>query len=83
MEHLSLLGKRAKDKVTGFTGIITAKCYHLYGCAQYAINPAISEDGKLNTVNWFDEGRIDIIGEGILPSSVQSDVNGCETQDHP
>ena len=29
------LGKKAKDKVTGFEGIITAKVIYLYGCAQY------------------------------------------------
>lgn len=76
-------GKKAKDKVTGFIGIITAKCYYLYGCAQYGLTPGIDKEGKLNNIAWFDEGRIEIIGEGINPSDVRVKDNGCENQDHP
>ncbi len=77
------LGKQGKDKITGFVGIVTAKCYHLYGCAQYSLTPAVDKDGKSQDIKWIDEGRLEIIGEGVDPKSVQSDVNGCENQDHP
>ena len=30
------LGKKAKDKITGFEGIITAKCDYLWVCSVYA-----------------------------------------------
>lgn len=77
-----LLGKQAKDKVTGFEGIITAKCEYMYGCSQYGLTPP-AKDGKINDTAWFDEGRITIIGEGIEPEAVQAEQNGCEFREHP
>lgn len=74
---------QAKDKISGFKGIITAKCFHLYGCAQYALNPEVNEKGETGTIHWFDEGRIEIIGIGIKPSEVQVEENGCDNQIHP
>jgi hypothetical protein len=76
-------GKRAKDKITGFTGIITAKCIYMYGCSQYVLTPEVDKDGKRRDGEWFDEGRIEIIEDGISVESVKSDRNGCEFQDHP
>jgi len=82
-KHLKLLGKKCRDKITGYTGIITGKCYHLYGCAQYAINPGLGDDGKLLEVMWFDDGRIEVIGDGINPENVKSDKNGCDSNSMP
>jgi hypothetical protein len=78
-----LLGKQGKDKITGFVGIITSKCEHLYGCNQYSLNPIVGQDGKTNPIEWFDEGRIEVIGEGVKPEDVQVEENGCENQPHP
>ena len=77
------LGKKGKDKVTGFEGIITAKCYHLYGCAQYSLNPEVDKEGNTREILWFDEGRIEIGGICIKPESVQVEDSGCENQIHP
>jgi len=76
--HLELLGKKAKDKITGYQGILTGKCYYLFGCAQYAINPGVGEDGKLMDIAWFDEGRIEVIEDFIDPLDVSVSKNGCE-----
>lgn len=76
-------GKKGKDKITGFTGIITAKCEYMYGCAQYCLSPEIDKDGKRVQTEWFDIGRIEIIGEGVNVSDVQVEKPGCEYQDHP
>lgn len=77
-------GKIAKDKVTGFTGMITAVTYYMYGCCQYCLQPKVDNDGKVQDVYWVDEGRIDIIDNGneINPESVKSNENGCETRSH-
>jgi len=77
------LGKKGKDKITGFTGIITAKIFYLYGCAQYGLSPEIDKDGKKPQMEWFDEGRIEIIGPGVSAQEVQADEPGCEFNDHP
>ena len=75
-------GLEAKDKVTGFKGIITAVSLYMYGCAQYCITPPIGADGKTGNNEWFDDGRIEIIGPGINVESVKSSRPGCETRDH-
>lgn len=65
-----MMGKEVKDIVTGFSGVITGKSTWLFGCNQYCVSPKISEDGGIKAGEWFDEGRIQIIGEGIRPQQV-------------
>ena len=77
------LGLKAKDKVTGFTGIITGKVSYLYGCDQYGLTPEVRKDGKITDTQWFDEGRIQIIGKGISASSVKADKPGGPNRDAP
>jgi hypothetical protein len=69
------LGKKGKDKVTGIEGMITGKCEYLYGCTQYCIVPE-SKDNKHSEGYWYDEGRIEVIGEGIEPDEVKSKEDG-------
>ena len=71
------LGKLGRDKVTGFEGVITATAKHLYGCDSYFLIPKV-KDGRIDDANWFDVGRIEIIGEGITPSEVQTEKPGGE-----
>lgn len=76
-DRIRNLGKQAKDKVTGFEGIITAYAIHLYGCNSYFITPK-AVNGERKDSGWFDEGRIEIIGEGIQAKEVQTDRPGGE-----
>lgn len=76
------LGLKAKDKITGFEGIITSKVTYFYGCDQYGIAPEV-RDGKIGDTNYFDEGRIEIIGTGILPEEVQTEKPGGLNRDCP
>ena len=73
-------GKIGKDKITGFTGIIIGKADYLFGCAQYALAPQNwdKEKGSRPVTEWFDEGRIEITGDGIAPSDVQVEKPGAE-----
>lgn len=59
------LGKKAKDRVTGFTGVITGRSDFIAGCRQYCLAPPINAEGKIVDSHWFDEERIDIIGDGV------------------
>jgi len=77
-KYNEFMGKEAKDKVTGFTGIITGRTQWLYGCDQYCITPKV-KDEKMGDTSWFDEGRIEIIGSGINPDEVQVEKNGCDS----
>jgi hypothetical protein len=51
-------GKKAKDIVTGFSGIITGHCAYISGCAQYLIVPNVKADGTAQDGRWFDEQRV-------------------------
>jgi len=76
------LGKEAKDKITGFEGIIVGKISYLFGCNQYGIAPE-AKDGKVNDTHWFDEGRIEVLGVGILKEEVSVDKPGGVNRDCP
>jgi hypothetical protein len=76
------LGQKAKDKITGFEGILVARVSYLYGCDQYGITPPAT-DGKCGDSQYFDEGRIEITGRGVLPEEVMGDKNGGLNRDCP
>ena len=59
-KHFALLGKPAKDKVTGFSGIITSISFDLYGCIQAVITPPTDKEGMPKDGHWFDVTRVDI-----------------------
>ena len=69
------LGKKAMDKITGFEGIITGKVTYLYGCNQYLLVPK-AKDGEIKDGNWFDEGRVTMIGEGVKAQDVIAEKPG-------
>jgi len=77
------LGCEVRDKITGMTGITTGKCKYLFGCDQYNIVPKIQADGKLPDAQWFDEGRLEIIGPGIHAAEVSSKIPGGPNRDAP
>lgn len=64
---IDLLGRRGKDKVTGFEGIIASACFDLYGCVQVVLTPPKADDGKLPDGHWFDVARIELLpGEPVM-----------------
>lgn len=77
-----LQGKEVKDKVTGFSGICTGQTRWMYGCDQYCVTPKVDDKGKCGDSQWFDDGRIEIVGSGIDPDSVKVEKNGG-SNDHP
>lgn len=62
-QHLSLLGKRVQDKVTGLKGIVTSISFDLYGCIQTTLHPGIDKDGKVMDQSWFDVNRLEVLSE--------------------
>lgn len=59
-KHLDLLGRPAKDIVTGFKGVVSSVSFDLYGCVQCAVTPPIDKDGKMENGRWFDVTRIKV-----------------------
>jgi hypothetical protein len=59
-QYMELLGLRVKDKVTGFSGVVSSVCFDLFGCVQAVVTPAVGKDGKQEDGRWFDTKRLDI-----------------------
>ena len=60
--YMDLMGRRVRDKVTKFEGVVGSVCFDLYGCVQVSITPGVNDkDGKLGDQYWFDWKRIEVI----------------------
>lgn len=55
-----LLGEKVKSKVSGFEGVVTARCEYLYTPARVMLT-AKSKDGKVPEDYWTDEADIEIV----------------------
>ena len=55
------LGKTAKDRITGFKGIVTGIVYYISGCHQALLTPPIDKDGKRRDGEWFDLQRLTVL----------------------
>lgn len=55
------LGTRAKDRLTGFTGVIVGITQWLGGCVRYGIQAQKLKDEKPVDVEWFDDHRVEPI----------------------
>ena len=89
-KHIELLGKKAKDLVTGYSGIITTVSFDLYGCVQAVVTPHVDEKGAIKDGNWFDVTRLKIIDEkSVLPlpnfneGYVAEGKKGCSAKSLP
>ena len=51
------MGVKAKDRITGFKGVVTARAEYLTGCRQYLVQPS-AKGGEWKGGEWFDEDRL-------------------------
>lgn len=54
------LGAAVTDKITRFSGTVTAMAYYLTGCTQVLVAPPIGSDGAYRESAWFDLQRLDV-----------------------
>lgn len=60
-EHLDLLGYSAKDRITGFEGVVDSVCFDLYGCVQASLIPEHDKkDKEPKSGRWFDVSRLKV-----------------------
>lgn len=55
------LGDKVKSKVSGFGGIITAKCEYLYADPQYQVTAPMAVDGEVRD-RWFAVEELILVG---------------------
>lgn len=59
------LGVQARDKVTGYTGIVVGRTEWLYGCFRYTVQSQELKDGKPVEPMGFDEDALEVVGASI------------------
>lgn len=74
---IALLGTTARDRVTGFTGMVSSVSFDAYGCVQAWLTPEV-KDGKMGDGTWFDVKRLEPKGKRKMPAPDFSGVYGSE-----
>lgn len=61
------LGDRVKDKISGFTGVVTGIANYITGCIQYRVEAdKLDKDGACLKIQWFDEVQVEFIKARVL-----------------
>ena len=63
LDHLALLGYRARDKVSGAEGVVDTLSFDLYGCVQASLNSGLKPDGEKMPAYWFDIARLERVSD--------------------
>jgi hypothetical protein len=81
-QHLKLLGCKATDRITGWSGAVTSISFDISGCVQAAVTPsAVTKEGKDRTGEelhgrWFDVSRLEM-GDRLMASPHFVDDTGA------
>ena len=75
MSNIIELGDTVRDKISGFTGIVTAICDYLHACHRVQIQPdSLDENtGAPNKPAFFDAPQLDIVSKGTHINTVNID----------
>jgi hypothetical protein len=60
------LGQTVKDKLTGFTGLVTGRCEYISGCHQILIQPPVKDKNEFVEPRWLDEERVEALPAEIV-----------------
>jgi hypothetical protein len=56
------LGDTVKDKMTGFTGVVTGRAEFLYTVPSVKVQPqGLKEDGSPKEAVWFEEPQLTLV----------------------
>ncbi len=78
------LGDRARDAITGFEGIVTARHEYVTGCVRFTVESESLEDTKLRS-EWFDEVRLRVVMASAITFHAErpSELAPAGPQDDP
>lgn len=71
------MGRKYKDRVTGFCGTATGHAKYISGCSQVLLAPPVSSEGAFREGTWFDEQRLDENGDEVIVLD-NSETPGCD-----
>lgn len=67
------LGDQVRDRVSGFTGVVTVLHRFLQGCDRMSVQPPADEEGKLIEVESFDAPDLEVTKEQFVSYHGQRD----------
>lgn len=66
------LGDQVKDKISGFTGIVTSVTDFIAGCRRIGVTPQeLKLDGSPIEIQAFDEPNLEVLGKKVVPPAVK------------
>lgn len=71
------LGRKYRDRITGFTGVATGYVTYITGCNQVLLAPTVGQDGTLRDSSWFDEQRLEQVGSELVELD-NGNTPGCD-----
>lgn len=74
------LGQTLRDKVSGFTGIATAKVEFYNGCERFCLEPKVGSDGKPIDAVYFDVQQLEVVDDGLLAARPTTRTGGNPAQ---
>jgi hypothetical protein len=85
---LTILGWKVKDKLTGFTGVVSHVGIDVSGCVQAIVKPPVTLDDKgsqkMGDGDWFDVARLEKIGDAPIfkpiPQKGTDLTAGCDNK---
>ena len=70
------LGDKLVCKVTGFSGIVTARVEFLNGCVQYCLQPSVNSKGEIPDFCYLDEHQLARVQSEVVPGPSNRRVGG-------
>jgi hypothetical protein len=55
-----------KDRITGFTGVVTGRCEYITGCNQLLVQPHLKTDGDFQEPRWLDVDRAELLDAPVV-----------------
>lgn len=66
INRLPTLGDEVRNRITGFTGIVTSYAKHLAGCDRIWVEPRVDPTGKPMEGQWLDIDLAEITRPGVI-----------------
>jgi hypothetical protein len=67
-----VLGKKVRDKITGFIGIAVAEHTYINGCKRISVQPSIDKNGKVPESVSFDIPQLEIVEEEKIKGDIDT-----------
>jgi hypothetical protein len=63
------LGDKVKDRITGYTGIVTCRYEWLFGCVRINVQSQELHEGKPVEAYAFDEDQLELVSSNVVMKS--------------